>query len=46
MSADPPPREESERQPEGGLTVTLWVLAALIAVLEIAWWWSARIYSP
>jgi hypothetical protein len=46
MSPDPPTRERSEPPREGGLTVALWVLAVLIAVLEVAWWWSARIYSP
>jgi hypothetical protein len=30
---------------EGGLVVLLWVLAVLILVLEVAWWWSNRIYS-
>jgi hypothetical protein len=38
-------RRPDDPQPEGGLVVTLWVLAALIFVLQVAWWWSVSIYS-
>ena len=27
------------------LTITLWVLAALLGTLELTWWMAARIYS-
>jgi hypothetical protein len=38
-------RSPDESPPEGGLAVTLWVLAALIFVLQVAWWWAVSIYS-
>jgi hypothetical protein len=41
-----PTRGDSEPpRPEGGLTVLLWVIAALIALAEFLWWMSERIYS-
>jgi hypothetical protein len=42
-----PSRNDSEPPPppEGGLTVLLWVIAALIALAEVLWWMSERIYS-
>jgi hypothetical protein len=40
-----PSRHDSEPPPEGGLTVLLWVVAALIALAEVLWWMSERIYS-
>jgi hypothetical protein len=27
------------------LTASLWVLAVLLAALELVWWWADRIYS-
>ena len=46
----PPPRErrppEPPEPPNGGLKAFLWMTAALIALLELTWWWSERIYSP
>jgi hypothetical protein len=33
-------------EPRGNeLAALLWVVAALIAVLELAWWWSVLVYS-
>jgi hypothetical protein len=44
--AEPPgPPQPPEPPPEGGLTVFLWVVAALIALAEVLWWVSDRIYS-
>jgi hypothetical protein len=40
-----PTREDPEPPPEGGLKVFLWLAAMLIAVLEVVWWMSDRIYS-
>jgi hypothetical protein len=37
-------RDERE-PPEGGLTVCLWVIAALAATLELVWWFADRLYS-
>lgn len=37
--------EKPPQSPGSELTVTLWVLAVLIAVLELAWWWSVSMYS-
>jgi hypothetical protein len=37
---------ESEPPQDRGLTVTLWVLASLIAEVEVLWWIFARTYTP
>jgi hypothetical protein len=37
---------EPEPEPEGGLTVFLWVVAALIGLAEVIWWMSERALSP
>ena len=37
--------EPPQTSPGSELTVLLWVVAVLIAVLEVAWWWSIAIYS-
>ena len=36
---------ESERPQDRGLMVTLWVLASLIAEVEVLWWIFARTYT-
>jgi hypothetical protein len=41
-----PTREDPEPPPEGGLKVFLWLTAALIALMEFAWWMSDRVLSP
>lgn len=30
---------------EGGLTVMLWLVAVLLALVEFIVWWSGRIYA-
>ena len=48
MNAAPSERSigsDPERPPENELTAFLWVLAVLIAVLELAWWLAGRLYS-
>jgi hypothetical protein len=37
--------EPPQPSPGSELAAVLWVLAALLAVVEVAWWWSASIYS-
>jgi hypothetical protein len=42
-----PTRKEPEPPPpEGGITVLLWCIAALIALAEVLWWMSDRMFSP
>jgi hypothetical protein len=36
---------ESEPPQDRGLMVTLWVLASLIAEVEVLWWIFARMYA-
>ena len=36
---------DPEPPPEGGLTVALWVLAVLLAAMELLWWYFDRLYS-
>jgi hypothetical protein len=36
---------ETPPSPGSELTASLWVIAVLIAVLELAWWWSTSMYS-
>jgi hypothetical protein len=45
VTEGPELRRSPDEPPEGGLVVTLWVLAALIFVLQVAWWWAISIYS-
>ena len=48
MNATPTRRpigSDPERPPGNELTALLWIVAALIAVLELAWWFAGRIYS-
>jgi hypothetical protein len=46
VSEDPDAsRRLTEPPHEGGLLVLLWVLAVFLFVLEVAWWWTQRIYS-
>jgi hypothetical protein len=40
-----PTRRDPEPPPEGGLKVFLWVIAVLIASLELAWWMFDRMFS-
>lgn len=37
--------EKPQQSPGSELTAILWVVAVLIAVLELAWWWSVSLYS-
>jgi hypothetical protein len=37
--------EEPGVEPAEGLTLTLWVIAALLAAIELVWWWADMIYS-
>jgi hypothetical protein len=41
----PKPDETSESAPESELTLVLWLVALLLIVLELAWWWFDRLYS-
>ena len=34
-----------EPSPGEGLTMTLWVVAVMIAVLQVTWWWAVSMYS-
>jgi hypothetical protein len=34
-----------ERPPGGEVTLVLWLLAALLAALELAWLWADRAFS-
>jgi hypothetical protein len=38
-------RDEPEVPPAQGLMLTLWVIATLLAAIELVWWWADRIYS-
>jgi hypothetical protein len=40
-----PTRRDTEPPPEGGLTLFLWMIAVLIASLELAWWMFDRMFS-
>jgi hypothetical protein len=42
---DRPTRDDSEVGSEFGLSLTLWVIATLLAAIELVWWWADRIYS-
>ena len=42
---DRPSRDDPEVRPEYGLSLTLWVIATLLAAIELVWWWADRIYS-
>ena len=37
--------ETPQPSPGSELTALLWVVAVLIAVLELAWWWSVAVFS-
>jgi hypothetical protein len=41
----PKPDETSEPTSESELTLVLWLIALLLIVLELSWWWFDRIYS-
>jgi hypothetical protein len=43
---EPKPPPEPPEPPKDGLKAFLWMMAALIALLEFTWWWGERIYSP
>ena len=49
MSAAPPTRRsiggEPEPPPGSELKALLWIVAVLIAALELAWWLADRMYS-
>jgi hypothetical protein len=34
-----------DERPRNELAALLWIAAALLAVLELAWWWSMLVYS-
>lgn len=38
-------RQEPEPPPGDDLQALLWVLAALLATMELAWWLFARMYG-
>jgi hypothetical protein len=39
------PGPEPERPPGDALTLVLWLLAILLAVLELIWLWADRAFS-
>jgi hypothetical protein len=41
----PKPDETSEPAPGSELTLVLWLIALLLIVLELSWWWFDRLYS-
>jgi hypothetical protein len=41
----PQPDDTSEPAPESERTLVLWLVALLLLVLELSWWWFDRIYS-
>jgi hypothetical protein len=43
--SSPAPTREPDPPPGGDLAFTLWVIAILLAVLELTWLWADRIYS-
>jgi hypothetical protein len=49
VSATPPARgpigAEPETPPGNEVAASLWIVAVLIAVLELAWWLFDRMYS-
>jgi hypothetical protein len=45
MSVDPPRHERVEHTAHGGLTVSLWALAVLLAELFLVWWFFGQMYS-
>jgi len=38
-------QEEFEPSPHESLIAVLWVLAALMAEIELTWWWFGRMYG-
>jgi hypothetical protein len=39
------PTPDPDRPPRGELALSLWVIAILLAVIEVTWLWADRIYS-
>jgi hypothetical protein len=37
--------EPPQRSPGNELAAFLWVVAVMLAVLEITWWWAGSMYS-
>jgi hypothetical protein len=39
------PTPDRDRPPGGDLAAQLWVIAILLALVELTWFWAGRIYS-